>query len=74
MLTSQTYIALALVSSLSPEEIQAFANEFAKKHRITAKPKREKKKLVDLPDTEVLAQLLLQKHRSKTHSRASQLA
>lgn len=65
MQTAQVHIALALVSSLSSEEIEAFAVEFGKRYQIKAKPKRTKKRLLDLPDTVIMADMLLQKHRAK---------
>jgi len=75
MQTAQVHIALALVSSLSNEEIEAFAMEFGKRYQDKLKPrKKEKKKLVDLPEADTLAVMLLEQHRSKRNSKASKLA
>lgn len=64
-MTVQTNIALQLVSSLSPEEIDIFAREFAK--LFTKKPKSvpKKTKKLFMPSTEELAAIALQHHRDK---------
>lgn len=75
MQTAQVHIALALVSSLTPEEIETFAVEFGKRYQVKRKPRKKvKKKLVDLPETDILALMLLEKHRSRPNSKASKLA
>lgn len=67
MLTTQTNIALQLVATLSAEEMQAFANEFSKLYKpvVKQKPKKDKKPL--LPDTQVLAMQILERHRAKNN-------
>lgn len=48
MLTTQTNIALQIVDTLSPEELAAFAKEFAKRQKPVAisKPKKIKPKSI----------------------------
>ena len=65
MLTVQTNIALQIVSTLTPEELDTFCVEFDKLRKPAVKCKPKKQSLLNMPDPQVLAQQILARHRAK---------
>lgn len=62
MITTQTSIAIQIVSTLSQDELATFAIEFEKMFQPITKPQKQTKDI--LPSAEVFAQQLLAKHRA----------
>lgn len=64
-MTNQTNIAIQIVATLSPEEMQHFKIEFDKLYIPTSTSKPKKVKTSLLPSPQILAQQALAEHRAK---------
>lgn len=63
MITTQTSIAIQIISTLSQDELATFAIEFEKMFQPKIKPQKKAKD--NLPDIKVLANQVLNKHRAR---------
>ena len=73
-MTTQTHIALQIVSTLTNEEMQMFVNELSKTQNVVVKAITKPKKKIEVPSTEVLIKEIVQNHRRKKHTEARKLA